>query len=169
MKVGFLALVTSLVFAAGFPLVAMGGEPDADADGIPDGIDNCPTTPNPGQANGDGDAAGDACDSCSAKFQLTGAGSGTTPGDCDTNADGYGNGCDMDVNNDGFQSIPDLSGFILPSLNMTVPPGNPDFDLNCDAFISIPDLSAFVLPQLNTPIGPSGKACAVPTVSGGCP
>jgi hypothetical protein len=36
--------------------------PDADADGIPDTIDNCVGTPNAGQANNDGDALGDGCD-----------------------------------------------------------------------------------------------------------
>ncbi|CAA0109626.1 Alpha-agarase [Zhongshania aliphaticivorans] len=35
---------------------------DADADGIPDSVDNCPNNSNPGQANIDSDAFGDACD-----------------------------------------------------------------------------------------------------------
>ena len=37
---------------------------DKDADTVCDGADNCPGTANPGQANGDGDAQGDACDPC---------------------------------------------------------------------------------------------------------
>jgi hypothetical protein len=40
------------------------GKPDTDGDGICDAIDNCPTVPNPDQANADGDALGDACDPC---------------------------------------------------------------------------------------------------------
>ncbi len=36
---------------------------DADVDGVPDYSDNCPNTSNPTQANTDGDAYGDACDS----------------------------------------------------------------------------------------------------------
>jgi hypothetical protein len=35
---------------------------DCDGDKIPNSVDNCPTTPNPDQANKDGDSLGDACD-----------------------------------------------------------------------------------------------------------
>jgi hypothetical protein len=38
--------------------------PDADADGVPDGDDNCPHTPNAAQADADLDGVGDACDNC---------------------------------------------------------------------------------------------------------
>lgn len=41
---------------------ATGG--DFDGDGIPNGTDNCPEVANPSQADADGDAVGDACDSC---------------------------------------------------------------------------------------------------------
>ena len=34
---------------------------DSDGDGISDSVDNCPAAPNPGQADSNGDGAGDAC------------------------------------------------------------------------------------------------------------
>ncbi|MFQ5351451.1 MAG: thrombospondin type 3 repeat-containing protein [Candidatus Binatia bacterium] len=36
---------------------------DNDGDGVADGDDNCPSTPNPSQKNNDGDSFGNACDS----------------------------------------------------------------------------------------------------------
>jgi hypothetical protein len=39
-----------------------GSGQDADGDGISDTADNCPTIPNPDQADTDGDGLGDACD-----------------------------------------------------------------------------------------------------------
>ncbi len=37
-------------------------ETDEDGDGITDGVDNCPSVPNPDQADAEGDGVGDACD-----------------------------------------------------------------------------------------------------------
>ena len=38
------------------------GDPDADSDGVPDSVDNCPVSYNPDQADADADGAGDVCD-----------------------------------------------------------------------------------------------------------
>ncbi len=38
------------------------GDSDADGDGVPDGLDNCPQVANADQADSDGDAIGDVCD-----------------------------------------------------------------------------------------------------------
>lgn len=38
--------------------------PDGDGDGVADGADNCPATPNPGQEDQDADGVGDICDNC---------------------------------------------------------------------------------------------------------
>ena len=40
------------------------GSADDDSDGVPDGIDNCPTATNADQADADADGQGDACDTC---------------------------------------------------------------------------------------------------------
>jgi uncharacterized repeat protein (TIGR01451 family)/CSLREA domain-containing protein len=58
---------------------------DSDGDGIPDALDNCPTTPNPDQLDTDGDGVGDACDNCPGT---------ANPGQEDADGDGVGNGCD---------------------------------------------------------------------------
>ena len=47
--------------------------PDADADGVADAYDNCPTTANAGQQDCDGDGIGDACDSFNGTTRYTGA------------------------------------------------------------------------------------------------
>jgi syndecan 4 len=43
-------------------------DPDDDNDGVLDGQDNCPTSPNLDQADSDGDGVGDDCDACPGTF-----------------------------------------------------------------------------------------------------
>jgi hypothetical protein len=85
---------------------------DADSDGVPDGIDNCPNTPNPPQEDLDGDGIGDVCDPCPVDPLNDVDGDGicgnvdncsVTPNtdQIDTDGDGIGNACDADDDGDG--------------------------------------------------------------------
>jgi len=65
---------------------------DTDNDGVGDNIDNCVGVANPTQANGDGDAAGDACDAFPADPNET----------IDTDEDGIGNNADPDDDGDSL-------------------------------------------------------------------
>ncbi len=87
-------------YSIAFVQFLIAGAPDADGDGVPDGSDNCPTVPNPTQADLDGDGAGDACDTCT-----------------DTDGDGFGNPgfpantCPVDgCPNDPLKSAPGQCG-----------------------------------------------------------
>jgi|CXWL01.1.fsa_nt_gi hypothetical protein len=75
------------------------GVPDADSDGIPDLVDNCPNTINPDQADCDGDGQGDVCDT-----DIDGDGVANGSDVCPSNCQGVPSGCDgrplRDCNND---------------------------------------------------------------------
>jgi len=43
---------------------------DADGDGIPDSIDNCPLTPNPGQEDANGNGIGDVCETIACSYSI---------------------------------------------------------------------------------------------------
>jgi len=64
---------------------------DADSDGIPDSVDNCPGLANTDQTDGDGDQVGDACDNCV---------SDPNPDQLDTDSDGIGDACDPEPGDD---------------------------------------------------------------------
>jgi hypothetical protein len=82
---------------------------DSDEDGVPNGLDNCPSVANPGQEDGDGDGVGDACDNCltvanplqeDADFDGVGdacdnCASTPNPGQEDSDGDGSGDACDV--------------------------------------------------------------------------
>jgi len=61
-----------------FSLVCLGGPcapetvADQDGDGVPDDVDNCPTIPNPDQADTNGNGYGDACDGVDPWLDLRG-------------------------------------------------------------------------------------------------
>ncbi len=89
------------------------------------------------------------------------------PSQCDSNADGFGNHCDPDLDNDllveGVTTSDDDMALFLQSFGQQVPPGNADADLNCDGVVGAPDLSGHFVPLIRTepiPPGPSGLDCA---------
>lgn len=114
---------------------------DGDADGVADGSDNCPTAPNPDQANLDGDAQGDACDTednrdsdgdgvqnhadafpddASESSDTDTDGFGDNADNCDSAAnadqadldgDNAGDACDSDIDGDGVENDADAFPF----------------------------------------------------------
>ncbi len=112
-------------------IVGQGQPGDFDGDGIPDGTDNCPTVPNPDQADTDGDGIGDCCDSDAP--DQDGDGIANSCDNCpavynadqtDTDADGIGDACENtptcckgDMNNDGELNALDIQGFVDALIN----------------------------------------------------
>ena len=106
----------------GFPFFWVHGEtvsltcmPDADSDGVPDAMDNCPTIVNPSQEDTNQNGVGDACDD---DDDGDGILDGTdncqfvvNPGQADADLDGYGDACDDDDDNDGIDDINDNCPF----------------------------------------------------------
>ncbi|MFC1889083.1 C25 family cysteine peptidase [Thermodesulfobacteriota bacterium] len=88
------------------------GNYDADGDGVPNIIDNCPYDTDPDQENLDGDCQGDACDA-------------------DADGDGFDNDVDCDDQNTG----------VNPGLIESLAHGNCEdgLDNDCDTFIDMDD------------------------------
>ena len=94
---------------------------DIDEDGVLDGADNCPTTPNPDQADADRDGSGDVCDPTPRGPDADGDGRATLDDNCatipnhdqrDQDGDGIGDACDPtplgpDTDNDGIPYVGD--------------------------------------------------------------
>lgn len=78
--------------------------PDNDGDGFGDDADNCPSIPNPRQADADHDTIGDACDNCPFVCNVD---------QTDTDLDGVGDTCDCAPGDLGLTSIPGrISGLL---------------------------------------------------------
>jgi hypothetical protein len=135
--------------------------PDGDGDGRADGLDNCPVTSNPTQANGDADPRGDACDNCRLVANTGQAGTGPSQNDFDN--DGYGNICDADLNNSGLTTSADYN-LLRNALNTT----NGNADMNGSGLVTSADYN-LLRNRLNTAPGPSGLSCAIIPPTPPCP
>ena len=83
--------------------------PDGDADGYPDGCDNCPEDSNPDQADFDGDSEGDACDTDDDNDGVL-----DVDDDCPLE-DATGSDADVDGCIDTFDGMTDLIGELIES------------------------------------------------------
>jgi len=120
---------------------------DADGDGVSNGVDNCPTTPNPDQADTDGDGVGDGVGDACDKETCDGIdnnGNGLVDeGFPDSDGDGIADCVDpvfgTDADGDGFASIAS-GGTDCDDTNPAVHPGAIEIpgngiDDNCDGLI----------------------------------
>lgn len=139
------------------PIVDMGAyefnpSADHDHDGVADGIDNCPYTSNPDQANGDSDIYGDACDACPH----------TIPG-VNVNADGCPAYVPGDFDRDGDVDLEDF-GFLQVCLGPAglglIPPGCEPARLDGDVDVDQEDFGVFqrCLSGPNRPADPECNA-----------
>jgi len=161
------------------------GAADADADGVPDGVDNCATVANASQSDTDADGVGDACDNCVTRsnprvgtdYLAQNPWATLTGGQRDDDHDGYGNRCDAKFPGTPGQLVgtPDL-GHFLPSLghsrsaddcgrNGATPCAM--FDLDEDAgMIGTPDRARFNELLIGKRPGPKCPTCPLTCTSG---
>ncbi|MBN8279667.1 MAG: hypothetical protein J0M16_03565 [Gammaproteobacteria bacterium] len=94
----------------------------------------------------DQDGLLDSVDNCIAR---------PNPGQCDSDADGYGNLCDGDLTGNGFTNSQDLVVLRLELGKPSIGPAFNKADLNCSGNVNAQDLTLF-RQMLGVPPGPSG-------------
>ena len=99
-----------------------------------------------GEPDTDGDGVTDPADNCTLR---------ANPGQCDSDADGFGNRCDGDLNNNGFTNAQDTTLFRQQLGQPSPAPVYNEADLNCNGFVNAQDATLF-RPLLGIPPGPSG-------------
>jgi len=136
MKVGVLATMV-LATLIGYPIASFAGlAPDADGDGIPDVLDKC------------------TLDSRNATAT------------CDTDADGYGNPCDADFDQNFATNSTDFTMFFVPAFKSGLPSAT-GTDMDCNGAVNSADFVGFFVPKFKgvpalggSVPGPSGLSCA---------
>ncbi len=121
---------------------------DADGDGVPDSVDNCPAAPNPSQADVDADNTGDACDNCPAL---------SNPLQEDADGDGIGDVCDNcpSVSNPLQE---DADGDGLGDVCDPCPAPEARGDADCDGIVDFFDIDPFIM-SLFDPAGYAASYC----------
>jgi len=159
--------------------------PDADADGVANGIDKCPFASDPSQADSDGDGDGDACDNCGSlpnplqeDADRDGVGDpcdncpvDANPGQADGDLDGVGDACEVgDTDGDGVPDDADCAPFNpgafaavqeVADLQVSAPPTTVAWTGQAPACGSgtVHDLVGGLVSQLRADVGFAAVAC----------
>ncbi len=108
---------------------------DTDGDTICDPVDNCVSTPNPGQEDTDGDGVGNACDNCP---------NVANPGQEDSNGNGIGDACDGKCDVDNDSDIDKLDTAAITKARGKVPTAGDARDADGDGKITSKDVKVCI-------------------------